>query len=189
MKPETKDYYAILGVPKTATDEQIKDAYRALAKKHHPDVAPGDAEKMKEINVAYEFLSDPEKRRMYDNPTPPNLGGFAFGGGPFNFTFNGGTFNIHQQNGAFHFHQQRIMNCDAFMTLKEMLLGNENFEVTTPAGKFKFPLPQRMMPGQVLSMKIASDANSETIVKIRMNLTLPSKLSKEQEEQIEKLGL
>ena len=66
---EFKDYYATLGVPKTATDKEIKQAFRKLARKHHPDVNPGDkaAEaKFKEINEANEVLGDPEKRRKYD---------------------------------------------------------------------------------------------------------------------------
>ena len=66
---EFKDYYATLGVAKTATEKEIKQAYRKLARKHHPDVNPGDkaAEaKFKEINEAYEVLGDPEKRRKYD---------------------------------------------------------------------------------------------------------------------------
>ena len=64
-----KDYYATLGVTKTATDAEIKRAYRKLARKHHPDFNPGDkaAEaKFKEINEANEVLGDPEKRRKYD---------------------------------------------------------------------------------------------------------------------------
>ena len=64
-----KDYYATLGVAKTATDKEIKQAFRKLARKHHPDVNPGDkaAEaKFKEINEAYEVLGDPEKRKKYD---------------------------------------------------------------------------------------------------------------------------
>ena len=64
-----KDYYEALGVEKTATAEQIKKAYRKLARQHHPDVNPNDKnaeQKFKEINEAHEVLSDPEKRKKYD---------------------------------------------------------------------------------------------------------------------------
>jgi DnaJ-class molecular chaperone len=64
-----KDYYATLGVPKTATEKEIKQSYRKLARKHHPDVNPGDKSaesRFKEINEAYEVLGDPEKRKKYD---------------------------------------------------------------------------------------------------------------------------
>jgi DnaJ-class molecular chaperone len=66
---EFKDYYSTLGVAKTATDKEIKQAFRKLARKYHPDVNPGDkaAEaRFKEINEAHEVLSDPDKRRKYD---------------------------------------------------------------------------------------------------------------------------
>lgn len=72
-----KDYYAILGLQRDASPEDIKKAYRNLSKKHHPDLG-GDAEKFKEINEAYHVLSDPEKRQSYDNP----------GGGPAWFNFD-----------------------------------------------------------------------------------------------------
>lgn len=82
-----KDYYKILGVRRDASQEEIKEAYRKLAKKYHPDFNPGNREaeeKFKEINEAYQVLSDPEKRKQYDL-----LGSAAFsGGGGRGFDFN-----------------------------------------------------------------------------------------------------
>lgn len=69
MAVDYKDYYKILGVDKKATEKEIRQAYRKLARKYHPDVNPGDKsaeEKFKEINEANEVLSDPEKRKKYD---------------------------------------------------------------------------------------------------------------------------
>ena len=64
-----KDYYQILGIPRIATDEQIKKAYRKLAMQYHPDRNPGKEkwanEKFKEINEAYAVLGDPKKRKQY----------------------------------------------------------------------------------------------------------------------------
>src|SRR5579884_3583904 len=68
-----RDYYEILGVPRTATDKDIRSAYRKLARKYHPDLNPGDktAEaRFKELQAAYDVLSDPEKRKKYDQFGP-----------------------------------------------------------------------------------------------------------------------
>ncbi|MFL5648060.1 MAG: DnaJ domain-containing protein, partial [Chloroflexota bacterium] len=64
-----KDYYAVLGVPKTASQAEIKKAFRKLAREHHPDAKPGDAvseRRFKDINEANEVLSDPARRKQYD---------------------------------------------------------------------------------------------------------------------------
>jgi len=72
MAVEFRDYYRILGIDRKADEKAIKSAYRKLARKHHPDVSKttGAADKFKEINEAYEVLSDPEKRRRYDSLGP-----------------------------------------------------------------------------------------------------------------------
>jgi molecular chaperone DnaJ len=75
------DYYKTLGVGKNASDEEIKKAYRKLARQYHPDRNPGDKkaeERFKEISQAHDVLSDPEKRKSYDRGQGP-LGGFTTG--------------------------------------------------------------------------------------------------------------
>jgi curved DNA-binding protein len=91
-----KDYYAILGIGKTATSEDIKQAFRKLARKYHPDVNPNNKQaeaNFKEVNEAYEVLSDPDKRKKYDQfgqywkqagqgfpgGSGADMGGFDFG--------------------------------------------------------------------------------------------------------------
>lgn len=88
-----KDFYSILGVSKTASDDEIKKAYRSLAKKYHPDLNQGSAEaaeRLKEVNEAYEVLSDKQKRSNYDNFGDPNGQSNPFGnGGGFSGGFSG----------------------------------------------------------------------------------------------------
>ena len=82
-----RDYYEVLGVDKNATQEELKKAYRKLAKKYHPDANPNNKKeaeiKFKEVNEAYENLSDPQKRRMYDQFGHNGPQGFGGGQGPF----------------------------------------------------------------------------------------------------------
>ena len=99
MAQEKRDYYEVLGVSKGASEDEIKKAYKKLARKYHPDMNPGDKEaeeKFKEVNEANEVLSDPEKKARYDqfgfagvDPSyGAGAGGGAYGGaGGFDFGY------------------------------------------------------------------------------------------------------
>lgn len=93
---DKRDYYEVLGVDKNADEAAIKKAYRALAKKYHPDMNPGDKDaeaKFKEASEAYAVLSDAEKRRQYDQYGHAAFGGGGAGGG-FDFNFSGDMSDI-----------------------------------------------------------------------------------------------
>lgn len=103
------DFYTTLGVPKSASQDEIKKAYRKLAHQHHPDKQGGDERKFKEINEAYQVLSDPQKRSQYDqfgSVPPGSFGSQGFGGqrrGPFDGTQGRGFdgFDFSQGFGGF----------------------------------------------------------------------------------------
>ena len=108
---EKRDYYEILGVGKSASDDEIKKAFRKLAVKYHPDKEGGDETKFKEANEAYEVLKDKQKRQRYDQFGHAGVGGASggangyAGGSPFegfrsqnvNFDFGGGFGDIFDQ--------------------------------------------------------------------------------------------
>jgi DnaJ-class molecular chaperone len=122
------DYYAILGVGRTATPDEIKKSYRRLAAQHHPDRG-GDTARFQEIQQAYDVLSDPEKRAQYDNPQPQvhqfNFGGPGAGFNPFDDIIN----QFMRQ------HRQAVYGTTVAVTLEQIAL-NQRVEIyiNTPQG-------------------------------------------------------
>lgn len=135
-----RDYYEVLGVEKSAGDEEIKKAYRRLARQLHPDVNKDNQKeaetKFKEVNEAYSVLSDPQKRAAYDQfghaANDPNFGGFGTGGnGDFGFEgfgdifdmfFGAGRNNSHQKNGP---QRGNDLRYDMEITFEEAAFGKE----------------------------------------------------------------
>lgn len=136
------DYYSTLGVKRGASSDEIKKAYRSMAMKHHPDRG-GDEKKFKEISQAYDVLSDPQKKQMFDSgmdPNQPQQQGFR-GGNPFEFHFGAG--DINDMFGHFGFGQRpqrrnSSVNVVVDLTLEEVLTGKDvTAELGMPNGQNK----------------------------------------------------
>lgn len=144
------DHYQTLGVAKNATPDEIKKAYRKLASQHHPDRG-GDTATFQTIQSAYDTLSDPDKRAMYDNPQPQfnNMGGFNFdfGAGPGFNDFFSQVFR-HQSRP-----QQRIYTVTIFLTLEQVARSeSQTVHVSTPQGAklLKIDLPKGIDDGAIV---------------------------------------
>jgi curved DNA-binding protein len=140
------DYYTTLGLKRGASQEEIKKAYRSLAMKHHPDRG-GDEKKFKDISAAYDILSDPQKKQMFDSGIDPNAqdGGFHNRQGPFEFHFGSGDINDIFGNFGFGFGNQRrpvrnkSFNVNVLITLEDVANGKEvSAEIGLPSGQKKF---------------------------------------------------
>lgn len=190
----TKDYYKILGVSKNATTEEIKRAYRKLAHQYHPDKNhDSSGERFKEINEAYQVLSDPQKKAHYDQFGTTDGSAFSWGnqgggfsqGGGFDFGF-GGIGDIFEDffGGVFSQVQTEVeINLTAAVlgeTLDLQTSQGEKINLRIPPGTqngqtFRFPgkgLPTRRGRGDLL---------------VTVRIKLPRHLSREQRELLERL--
>jgi curved DNA-binding protein len=153
------DYYNILGVDRSASQDDIKKAYRKLAAKHHPDRG-GDTAKFQEISAAYDTLSNPDKKAQYDNPQPQfqQFGGVppgfedifnAFGGGnPF-----GDIFGRRQQRQQ---PRNRTLNLHTSISLEDAFLGKDlTVSVTLPTGR-----------EQICEIKVPKGINDGTTLRL-----------------------
>lgn len=136
------DYYSTLGVGRNASQDEIKSAYRKMAMKHHPDRG-GDEATFKKISEAYDVLSDPKKKEIFDLGGDPNrqnqgFGGHHFNQGPFEFHFNTGHPGFEDIFSNFGFgsrpgRRNKTLNINIDITLLDVLNGKElNAEITIP---------------------------------------------------------
>lgn len=192
-----KDFYAILGVDKTATQEEIKRAFRKKAHEYHPDKG-GDAEKFKELNEAHQTLSDPEKRRQYDTfgSAGPNMGGFGgqpgfggagagFGNGGFEFNFGGGLNDLFSDMfGA----AMANVQAEVQISVAQAVLGDQ-IELRVGNEKLVLEVPPATQDGQqfVFRGKGKQFRNSRGDLTIFLRVVIPRRISKRERELYEEL--
>lgn len=156
-----KDYYSILGVSKTASEDDIKKAFRKQAMKHHPDRG-GDQAMFQDINEAYSVLSDPTKRSQYDNPQPENIfANFGAQGFDFDTVFNmfGARFNHDRPH-----HNTRIM---LWISLKDVAVGGARL-VNTGMNNVEIDLPRGIEDGDSVRYSKLGPNNSDLVVVFRV---------------------
>jgi curved DNA-binding protein len=132
------DYYNTLGISKSASEADIKSAYRKMAMKHHPDRG-GDEKKFKEVTEAYETLSDPQKKQMIDMGVDPNAQHTSYRqGSPFEFHFNTGNFEDVFSNFGFGgrpIRKNKTLNVNIEVSLEDILNGRViDAEIGIPNG-------------------------------------------------------
>lgn len=192
------DYYNILGVDRSASQDDIKKAYRKLAAKHHPDRG-GDTAKFQEISAAYDTLSDPNKRSQYDNPAPQGFqqyGGMppgfedilrGFGGGPFGDIFGGRRQPV----------RNRTLNLQTQITLEEAFIGKELVaNVQLPSGRdqvLEIKIPAGVRDGTTLRLAGMGDDSVSNMPRGDIHLTIQiiphGKFHREGDDLIMKLDI
>lgn len=202
-----KDYYNSLGIPKTASQDEIKKAYRKSAMQYHPDRAGKSAEaKFKEVNEAYQVLSDPQKRAAYDRFGEAGVngaggaggfggsqqGGFSqggFGQGGFDFSGfggGGGLGSIFEDlfEGAFSQVQAEIS-----ISIPQAVLGDEIIFQTQQGDKLKLRIPPGVHDGSQFRFRAkgAQTRRGRGDLLISVHIEIPRRLSREERRLYEEL--
>ena len=201
-----ENYYEILGVEKNATNEDLKKSFRKLSKLYHPDTTTDEnkkkelEDKFKKISVAYDVLSDSDKRAAFDRPTEAQ---FHFGGGgnPFsNNQFGGGLADILNNLHGFKFHMGGMPGGFANFTNTQiishyiridLIKALEGGEIETHIPQLnktiKFNLPKDVPIGAEYKVKIAGDAHNQLILQLNVDIDLPKGLSDEKISQLKNI--
>jgi len=197
-----KDYYQILGVSQDASADEIKRAYRKLAHEHHPDKNKGEDAKFKEINEAYQVLSNTQKRAQYDQfgSAGPGFSGFG-GGNPFGgqhgygnaqgfdfsgFGFGGGLGDIFEGIFSQAFSQ---IQAEVQITLTQAILGDKIDLKTSNNDTITLNIPPGTQDGQTFRFpgKGVQTRRGRGDLLVTVRISLPRRLSREQKELFEKL--
>lgn len=197
-----KDYYAILGVPATASAEDIKKAYRKLALEHHPDRAGKESEaRFKEINEAYQILSDPKKRAVYDrygSAEPFGGGGFGGSAGGVEFDLNdlfggrrqgSGFGNLSDLFESVMGEAMSQIQLAVAVRLTDLLLGAK-LPVQTPMGEqLDLTIPPGTPPGTSFRFpgKGGQHRRGRGDLFVVVQLEFPRRLTKDQERALQEL--
>ena len=165
------DYYAALSVPRTATQDEIKKAFRKLASQHHPDKG-GDTAKFQEIQAAYDTLGDPAKRAEYDNPRP-QFGGFQGGGGGPQFNMNDIFSQMFGAGSPFGHHQPRRnhVRMTLWITLADAARGGSktvNVGTSTGSTTVEIEIPQGINDGDNVQYGGIAPGGMDLVVQYRM---------------------
>lgn len=201
-----KDYYKILGIDKNASADEIKKAYRKMALKYHPDRG-GDQEKFKEINEAYQILSNPQKKSQYDRfgTTENNFGGFGGSAGQgyqqwsgnfdFDDIFSGGAsrgagnFGFGDIFETFFGSAFATMNVEVSIGLTQAILGDTLNLRTQEGENIEFKIPPGTIDGQTFRFRGKGYAykKGRGDLNITVRVKLPRRLTKRQKELFEEL--
>jgi len=196
----SKDYYKILGVDKSSSDDEIKKAYRKLAMQYHPDRG-GYQEKFKEINEAYQVLSNPQKKAQYDRFGSADFNAGGFGGGQggyqnadFNDFFSGGGFGFDGGMGDIFedFFGQAFsqVQVEIKLSIAQAVLGTEVEFTTDGKEKISLKIPAGVQDGTQFRIpgkgKAYSKGRGDLIAIIRVGI--PKRISEEERELYKKIA-